>query len=559
MIDLVRLEQLIKTGETIEIEYKSDRDKLSDRVIYEEIVAMANSSGGVLLIGVEDDGTVTGARPRHGAMIEPLKVQSAIFNNTVPNINTRVSIVKHPEGDVLSIEVDPYPEPCATAGGKSLRRTMGSDGKPQTSPYYPRDQRSRRVDLGLMDISSQVLEGVTFDMLDPLEFERLRQAIVRLRGDQALLGLSDKEVAKALRLVETRGKKLIPNLAGLLLLGRTEILETIVPTHQVFFQVIDPLGNVKVNDAFRGPILRLMEEIESRFAVRNEEKEITVGLFRLPVPDYSPDGFREAFNNAILHRDYSRLGAVYVQWQPDHLLITNPGGFPLGVTIDNILVHEPNPRNPRLAEAFRRIGLVEQTGRGVDRIYMGQLRYGRPAPDYIRSNDQSVRVILRGGPASLQFAAYVYEQDKAGKPLRLDELMVLNHLFLERRVNSELAGDLIQKGTTEGHAVLEQLVERGLVEAKGEGRGRVYHLAAKFYARLGDPSGYIRTRGFEPIQQEQMILQYIDAHGKITRMQVSDLCHLTKDQAYRVLRKMCQRNMIEMIKESVKNTYYIRK
>lgn len=107
--------------------------------------------------------------------------------------------------------------------------------------------------------------------------------------------------------------------------------------------------------------------------------------------------------------------------------------------------------------------------------------------------------------------------------------------------------------------MLEQLVERGLVEAKGEGRGRVYHLAAKFYARLGDPSGYIRTRGFEPIQQEQMILQYIDAHGKITRMQVSDLCHLTKDQAYRVLRKMCQRNMIEMIKESVRNIYYIRK
>lgn len=93
-----------------------------------------------------------------------------------------------------------------------------------------------------------------------------------------------------------------------------------------------------------------------------------MGLFRLPVPDYSLVGFREAVNNAVLHRDLTQMQAVYVQWQPDHLLITNPGGFPAGVTLDNLLVHEPKPRNPRLAEAFRRIGLVEQTERGVDKI-----------------------------------------------------------------------------------------------------------------------------------------------------------------------------------------------
>jgi hypothetical protein len=67
---------------------------------------------------------------------------------------------------------------------------------------------------------------------------------------------------------------------------------------------------------------------------RNEEREVTVGLFRLPIPDYSPEGFREALNNAVLHRDYARHDAVYVQWQPDHLLITSPGGFPAGSGAD---------------------------------------------------------------------------------------------------------------------------------------------------------------------------------------------------------------------------------
>lgn len=183
-------------GETIEIEFKSDRRQISDKEIYEEIVAMANTNGGVLLIGIEDDGMVTGAKLRHGNVTEPLKIQSAIFNNTVPNINTRVTLVTHSGGVVLAIEVDPYPEPCATATGKSLRRIIGPDGKPQSVPYYPRDQRSRRVDLGMLDFSAQTMDAVTFDDLNPLEFERLRQAIVRLRGDKALLSLTDKEIAK---------------------------------------------------------------------------------------------------------------------------------------------------------------------------------------------------------------------------------------------------------------------------------------------------------------------------------------------------------------------------
>lgn len=557
LLSLDRLTDLIASGESVEREFKSNRRQISDNEIYEEIVALANTSGGALIIGVEDDSTITGARPRHGDTTDPIKLQSAIFNNTVPNINTRVSVVTHPSGPVISVEVDPYPEPCATASGKSLHRTIGADGKPQTVPFYPRDQRSRRVELGLLDFSAQTIEDLSFDSFDPLEFERLRQTVTRLRGDKSLLELSNEEVAKALRLVETQNGRPVPNIAGLLLLGREDVLLRVFPTHEVHFQVIDAQGNVKVNETFQWPLLRVIAEVEALFARWNEEQEVTVGLFRLPIPEYSLDGFREAFNNSILHRDYTRLEGVYVQWQHDHLLITSPGGFPLGITVDNILIHEPKPRNPRLAEAFKRIGLVEQTGRGVDKIYIGQLRYGRPAPDYSRSDSSGVRVVLKGGKPSLRFAAFVYEQDKQGKSLTLDELMVLNALFFERRMDSEEAGRMIQKGGTEGRAVLEKLHERGLIDAKGERKGRVYHLSASLYRKLGQSESYVHTHGISPIRHEAMVLEYVQAHGRIERKNVIELCGLSGDQASRLLKRMCGTGKLKSKGSPPRWVYYL--
>ena len=92
-IETKQVETLIHAGESLKVEFKSEpREQLSDREIYENIVCLANSEGGVLLIGVEDNGTVTGARPRHDTSTDPFRLQAAIFNNTAPPINTRVSL-----------------------------------------------------------------------------------------------------------------------------------------------------------------------------------------------------------------------------------------------------------------------------------------------------------------------------------------------------------------------------------------------------------------------------------------------------------------------------------
>jgi ATP-dependent DNA helicase RecG len=538
-VDAQRVEQLIQAGEALEREFKGESHRpLSDAPIYEDIVAMANADGGVLLIGVEDDGTITGARPRHGATTDCLRLQAAIFSNTVPHVNTRVSVVELPEGTVIAIEVDRYPEVCATTSGKCLRRAIGGRGEPQAVPYYPHEQLSRRSDLGLVDLSANLVSGASWRDLDPLQFERLRQTIPRLRGDRGLLELGDAEIAKALKLVETVDQDLVPNYAGLLLLGREEALSSALPTHGVRFQVLDARGDVRTNESFGGPLILIAEELEARFRARNQEREVLVGMIRLPVPDYAFDSFREAVLNALLHRQYAELQPIYVQWHPDQILITSPGGFPEGITVDNILTHEPKPRNPRLAEASTRIGLMEQTARGVDRIFLGQLRYGRPAPDYSRSDNTGVRLVLRGGKGSLEFAAFVHEQDKSQHPLTLDEMLVLNALLQERRLDSSSVARLIQKGLPEARSVLERLVERGLLEGVGERRGRAYHLAAKLYRQLGSAAAYVHAHGIDPLRQEAMVLEFVRAHGRVTRSDVMGLCGLTGSQARSLLQRL---------------------
>jgi ATP-dependent DNA helicase RecG len=237
-------------------------------------------------------------------------------------------------------------------------------------------------------------------------------------------------------------------------------------------------------------------------------------------------------------------------------MLTNPGGFLAGITLDNLLVHEPKPRNPRLAEAFRRIGLVETTGRGIDRIYDGQVRYGRPLPDYSRSDREAVRLLLLGGEASLAFSTFVYEQDRAGQRLQFDELLVMNHLQQERRVDTRTVGQLTQRGEAHARAVLERLVERGLIEPRRDGRERVYHLSASVYKQLGMPAGYVRMRGFDVIRQEAMVLEFVAAHGRITRRDVRDLCGIDDLQAKNVLRRMVREKKLRLVDVRSK-AYYV--
>jgi ATP-dependent DNA helicase RecG len=553
-VDWPALQSLIAGHETLTLEFKGEqRRPLNDRDLVEAVVCLTNAEGGVLLVGVEDEGTVSGARPRHGAATEPARLQALIRSRTVPGIEVAVEIVLVPVGEVLCLTVPRSPAVVATSDGVCLRRIAGSHG-PECIPYYPHQHAARGAALGAEDFSAQLCREAGWRALDPLQFERARQLVAALRGDAALLELNDREMAQALRVVETADGELVPNMAGLLLFGRLAELERHLPTHEAAFQVLTADADVRVNEFFRVPLLELAEAMQARFDARTQEREVQVGLIRVPVPDYARSAFREALLNALFHRDYRRLGAVYVQWHPDRLEIASPGGFPEGVTPANLLVHEPLPRNARLYAAAKRIGLVEQTGRGVDKVYLGQLRYGRPAPDYSSSDATGVRLTLRGGAESLDFAAFVFERERLQGPMTVDQMIVLNRLFHERRVTTEQVATEIQRSQNDARALLERLVEEGLVEARGENRGRVYHLAARVYGAVGQPEAYVRTHGIDPIRQEAAVLQFVEAHRRIKRENVVKLCGVTERQATQLLGRLVREG--KLVRQGMKRWSY---
>lgn len=548
------IEKLIQQGESLSLEFKSDLKSLPDRDLVATVVSLANTGGGDLLFGVEDDGAITGLHANH---LNVSGIPSLIANKTNPAISVRVERYDLQDKTVARIYVPKSRQLVSTSDGLLVRRRLKLDGTPEAVPFYPHEFIQRQSSMGLVDPSAMVLDEIDASQLDPLQRQRIRNAIKKYGGEQSLLALADDELDGALGLCREINGVRRPTIAGLLLLGTEELLRANLPAYEVAFQVLHGT-DVRVNEFFRKPLLETFEEVELLFKARVEEEEIQVGLFRVPVPNYDRRAFREAFVNALVHRDFSRLGAVHVKITNEGLSISNPGGFVEGVTLDNLLVADPRSRNPLLADVIKRVGLAERTGRGIDRIYEGMLRYGRPTPDYSMSDEFTVSVQMVNAVADLDFLKMVVEQeDKLGN-MPIDSLIILSRLREERRLTTADLAPFVQKSEANVRATVEKLVETGFLEPHGTGRGRTYTLSAALYRKAGKKSEYIRQAGFAPIQQEQMVLNYIDKHGSIKRADVMDLCHVTQDQAYKLLLRLKKRGEIVQIGDR-KGAVYERK
>jgi len=326
VIDPEDLRQMIATGETYTVEFKGESSRrFSDGDLVEAVVCLANGEGGHLLLGVEDDGQVTGSRPRHEAgHTDPDRVSAMIANRTQPPLQVRTELVELDDQPVLVVIVPTSRTAVGTADGRYVRRTMQSDGSPGCVPFFAVEMLAGQVDRGAVDYAAMPLPDATWDDLDPLEIERLRR-LVRTNGTRAdglLASLSDVDIGRALGVVRGTPGEPVLTAGALLLFGRSEALRRHVPTHEVAFQVLDGTA-VSVNEIERFPLLRWAEELGDRFRSRNFYEDVQLGLFRLSVPAYPEESFREAVANALVHRDYTRLGAVHVQWGSDSIQISN--------------------------------------------------------------------------------------------------------------------------------------------------------------------------------------------------------------------------------------------
>ncbi|MFZ2842456.1 ATP-binding protein [Psychrobacter sp.] len=536
------INEIIQNGETLSVEFKSDLTGLSDSALVTAIVGLTNTEGGYLLLGVEDNGNVTGLHKKHQ---NTYGLSGLVASRTVPCLNIKSQIIEIDGVNIAVITVPKANGIIATSDGLIQHRRLKADGTPESIPFHPHDFMQRQSSLQVIDPSAIAMQDISADQLDPLQRQRLRNAIKRYGGDNSLSNLDDDQLDGALQLVVEKNGERHPTLTGLLLLGTPELLKHHLPSHEVAFQVLSGTS-VKVNEFFKRPLLETFEEVELLFRARVNEEEIDIGLFRTSIPDYNRQAFREAFVNALVHRDYHRLGMVQVRLDDTGLTISSAGGFVEGVNIKNLLVVSPRSRNPLLADVMKRIGLAERTGRGIDRIFEGMLRYGRPAPDYSMSDNSTVSVFMSNASADIKFVRMIIEQEEKTGDMPIDSLIVLSRLRDERRLTTSDFITSIQKSETQVRSILEKLTETGLIEARSQGRGRSYMLSSRVYDQLGEQIAYVRQIGIGGIQQEQMLIQLLEVKGSIKRADVMELCNITQDQAFKLLAKLRKKGLLEM-------------
>ena len=525
--------------ETMEIEFKSDVKKLSDSDLVDAVVAFANTNGGSLYLGIEDNGSVTGLNEQHKDITQ---LAAYIANRTVPPVSVKAEILDS-EQPVLLIQVPKSRSIVAASNGKIQRRRLKADGTPENVPMYPYEISTRLSELSLLDFSAQPVPGAKYTDIDPLERERLRKIILGYNGEKNLLELSDEELDKALQFVVTTADQLVPTYTGLLLLGKAEKIREYMPTAESAFIMMRGT-DVTTNESFFLPLLAAIEKITDFISARNTSEEMEMGMFRISIPEFDPRAVREAVVNAFVHRDYTQLGRVLVKLDADGLSVSNPGGFIEGVTYQNILTVEPHGRNPVLADALKRIGLAERSGRGVDRIFEGSLLYGRDIPDYSESTSRTVKLFIpRGVPDKRLVALISEEQKRTGSPLPLNSLLVLNVLKNNHRMS---LADMSHECTipeSKLKTTLERLTESGLIDAMGSGRGRAYVLSAKAYK---DPIQHVRQTDIDVVRYKELVITLARRKEYITRRDVIELLHVSPSQAYRQLKKLVDEGILAL-------------
>lgn len=537
---------MIPKNETLTVEFKSDLKRYSDRELVEEIVGMANTEGGVLYLGVEDNGQPTGVHENHK---DPIGLAAMIANMTVPSISVRAEIIRENDTDIMKIEIPISRTVVATSAGKTLRRRLNAEGNPENVPMYPYEIPSRLSELSLLDYSAQPLSGASQDDLDPNERIRLRKIIQnRQGGEKNLLQLTDEELDRALRLTTEKEGKIIPTVTGMLMIGKEERLKVLMPTVRTDFQVLEGT-TVRMNETMFGPLLDVFERIETYVNAWNPEREIEYGLFRLPIPEFDRNAFREGLVNAFCHRDYTMLGSVRVLIDDEGLTISSPGGFIDGVNLKNLLTVEPHGRNQVLADALKRVGLAEKTGRGIDRIYEGSIIYGRPWPDFSETTSRCVKLYIQRAKPDITFTKMIVdEQNRLGRAFSIYPLMILSALKNERRATVERLAEITNLTEARIRTSIENLVERGLIEAVGNGKNRAYILGAKVYNESDETAAYVRQTGIDKVRYPELILKLAKQQGGfVTKTNASDLLNISEKQAYTILAKLVKEGELEKV------------
>ena len=382
--------ELAIAGESETLEFK---ERWQDSILLRELAAFANTGGGTVLVGVSDEGALVGWRGGKQKL-------DALANKVVDSLRIHPTAfrVEHIQNvPVLRISVSHSPSPV-----------------PYQGRYF------RRVGCTVREITSEELHRFLLDAMgqtwDSVRIAESTGALseVKLRdfakdAAQRLPYMRDGLERDALEITMRR-----LNLCGNGSLTRAAMLLFGKDPQGAFFEARIHMGRFKdavtvIDDKwFGGTLFEQIQAVMMQFRhylhVRYEipgsnipgddasdttadkpgEADGIKSLQRREIWEYPLTALREAIVNAVIHRDYSQLGCVEIRVFDDRVVVSNPGGLPESLTVEELQNdgHDSIRRNPLLAQTFYYAGLVEQWGTGTVRMAEACRSQGLPVPKF---------------------------------------------------------------------------------------------------------------------------------------------------------------------------------
>ncbi len=448
--------------------------------------ALANEGGGRVLLGVTND------RPRRVVGSTAFPQIERTRSGLIEKLPLRIEVftIEHPDGRVVVIEIPSRP----------IGVPMSVDGR-----YWSRtgdslvplsEGRLRGIfDEAGRDFSATICPDATLAHLDPVAIDDFRRRWIDKSKNQALARLPREQILRDAELLVDDGV----TYGALVLFGTRQAMSRFLAQAEVVFEYrsSEAAGPAQQRKEYRQGFFSFYDDLWTTVNLRNDVQHFQDGLFVLDIPTFAERPVREALLNAVSHRNYQLGGSVFLRQYPRRLVVESPGGFPVGVTSENVLDRQ-SPRNRRIAEAFQRCGLVERSGQGMDLIFEQSIREGKGRPDFRATDEHQVVITLRGevtDPRFVQFFERVVKQ--TGEVSNPHDFLLLDLIHRDAAVPDELKDRL------------KRFEEMGIVERVGRGRGVRYLLSRRFYTMVGSRGAYTRRRGLDDETNKELLMKHL--------------------------------------------------
>lgn len=515
---------LLQSPEGRRVEFKTAAKGYHFEELIDYCVALANEGGGILVLGVTDK------RPRQvvgtRAFSEPGRTEAGLFEQ----LRQRILIEEfhHGEQRVLLVHVPSRLPGTAWQHKGSFWMRAGDALVPMS------DEQLRRIheETG-PDFTAEFCPSARLADLDPAAIDLLQRLWQRKSAEQESTTRSVEQFLTDAELIV--GGKV--TYAALILLGTREALGRHLAQAEIVFEYrsSEASGPAADRREFRRGFLPVLDEIWQLINLRNDLQHFQQGMFLWDVPTFNERAVREAVLNAVSHRDYRHGSSIFIRQYPRRIEIVSPGGLPPGITPDNILWQQ-NPRNRRIAEALARCGLVERAGQGFDLIYRECIRQSKPLPELARTDASFVWLTLHGEIQDPEFLRFLEEIGRERlSTFSTDDFLVIDAVHRDAPVSPSF------------RTQAERLIELGVLERVGRGRGSRLLLSQRFYRHIGKPGVYTRKRGLDRETNKELLLKHIEdstATGARLEELRQVLPSLSRSQIQVLLREMVRQGSV---------------